>query len=190
MKKLFLALVVGAGICVLTNCEHAKAVDTASETAAAEDPVKQGERLVLTLGCNDCHTPKIMGPQGPQLDTNYLLAGHPAQLLLPDIDPVAAKNWVLFHYAGTAAVGPWGASFAGNLTPDPTGIGNWSEENFVRAMQEGKLKGLENGRPLLPPMPWQGYAHLTDGELHAIFSYLKTLKPVRNLVPQPIPPAF
>ena len=82
-------------------------------------------------------------------------------------------------------VGPWGVSFAGNITSDVTGIGRWSEEQFKRAIQEGKFKGLEQGRGLLPPMPWQNYASLTDEDVKAIYSYLKTTKPIRNIVPGP-----
>jgi hypothetical protein len=63
----------------------------------------------------------------------------------------------------TATIGPWGMSFAGNLTPDDTGIGNWTYENFEKAMRKGKFKGLDGSRPILPPMPWQMLANVTDG---------------------------
>jgi hypothetical protein len=55
-------------------------------------------------------------------------------------------------------------------------------------MKEGKSKGLDNGRMLLPPMPWVGYASLTADELENIFDYLQSLEPIDNLVPAPIPP--
>jgi hypothetical protein len=87
-----------------------------------------------------------------------------------------------------AAVGPWGVSFAANLTSDQTGIANWPEENFIRALKEGKFKGIEGGRALLPPMPWQNFARTPDEDLKAIFAYLKSTKPVRNLVPLAIAP--
>jgi hypothetical protein len=86
----------------------------------------------------------------------------------------------------TSAVGPWGQSFASNLTPDGTGIGNWKEEQFIKAIREGKYKGLDNTRPLLPPMPWVAYKNLTDDDLKSIFAYLKSLPPVKNAVPAPI----
>jgi hypothetical protein len=44
------------------------------------------------------------------------------------------------------------------------------------------------GRAILPPMPWFDVAALTDEDLKALFAYLKTLKPIANQVPQPIPP--
>ena len=95
---------------------------------------------------------------------------------------------IQWERSGTAAVGPWGTSFASNLTPHETGIGNWTFEQFTKAMKEGKSKGLENGRMLLPPMPWVGYKSLKNDELKAIFDYLQYLKPIENLVPEPISP--
>jgi len=40
----------------------------------------------------------------------------------------------------------------------------------------------------LPPMPWEMYRHFTDEDLRSIFAYLKSIKPVENAVPAPIPP--
>jgi hypothetical protein len=98
---------------------------------------------------------------------------------------VVKKGWVLFGPDLTSAVGPWGMSFAANLTSDETGTGNWTEENFLRAIRKGKYKGLETSRPLLPPMPWFAYKNMNDEDLKSIFAYLKTTKPVENVVPAP-----
>ena len=56
------------------------------------------------------------------------------------------------------------------------------------AIRNGKYKGLENSRPLLPPMPWDMYRNFSDDELKAVFAYLKSTKPIRNIVPAPKPP--
>ena len=85
--------------------------------------------------------------------------------------------------SNTVAVGPWGASFAANITSDPTGIGSWSFEQFQTAMTKGKFKGLEAARDLLPPMPWPNYQSMAKEDLEAIYHYLKSTKPVRNIVP-------
>ena len=37
-------------------------------------------------------------------------------------------------------------------------------------------------------MPWPAYGQLTDNELKAIFAYLKSMKPIKNAVPAPLPP--
>lgn len=55
-------------------------------------------------------------------------------------------------------------------------------------MRKGKYKGLENSRNLLPPMPWINYAHFSDEDLKAIFYFLKATSPVKNIVPEPVPP--
>ncbi len=90
----------------------------------------------------------------------------------------------------TAWAGPWGVSFAVNLTPDrETGIGEWNEEMFIKAMRTGKHQGQPNGRDILPPMPWPDLKDLTDGDLKAIWAYLRSVPPVKNQVPFPLPPA-
>jgi mono/diheme cytochrome c family protein len=151
--------------------------------------IKRGEYLVTIMGCNDCHSPKVMGPQGPEPESDKLLSGYPAGRPLPSRSADALKDWVLFNGDNTAAVGPWGVSFAANLTSDPTGIGNWTEEQFKRALTQGKAKGLASNRMLLPPMPWPNYRTMKDGDLKAVFAYLKSTKPVPNVVPAPIPPS-
>ncbi len=88
----------------------------------------------------------------------------------------------------TAWAGPWGVSFASNLTPHPvSGIGNWTESMFVQSMRTGKYMGTS--RDILPPMPWQSIGKLTDDDLKAIFAYLMSLPPIDNAVPAPLPPS-
>jgi len=160
-----------------------------SETIV-EDPVKRGESLVNAIGCHDCHTPKKFSEKGMELDTDRLLSGHPADEMLPPYDETTAKSYILFSMGLTSVKGPWGTSFSANLTPDATGIGSWSESQFLTAIKKGLYKGLEGSRPLLPPMPWESYRKLPDEDLKAIFAYLKSIKPVENLVPAPIPPTM
>ncbi|MGD9327998.1 MAG: c-type cytochrome [Cyclobacteriaceae bacterium] len=151
--------------------------------------VEWGEHLVLIGGCHDCHTPKKMTSHGPVLDSTLWLAGHPANMPRIEIDrkEVEAKGLAVAMDL-TEWVGPWGISFSANLTPDPTGIGNWSEEQFIYALRNGTAKGIPGSRPILPPMPWEMIRHMTDGEMKAVFAYLKSIKPVNNIVPAPVPP--
>ncbi len=152
--------------------------------------VEWGKHIVTVGGCNDCHTPKIMTPQGPVEDTSRMLSGHYGNI------PVAAVDRKQFESKGyiatadfTAWIGPWGISYAANLTPDETGTGKWTEDQFLNALKTLVLHGLPGGRPLLPPMAMMPVKHYTDDEMKAIFTYLKTIKPVRNIVPAPTPPA-
>lgn len=190
MKKLIALAVLTATCCVVFVCCNQPAGKTAvAETTITNDTlVTRGHYLVTIMGCNDCHSPKIFTPMGPQPDTNLLLSGYPASMPVAFIDTAALKNWVLFNGSNTAVAGPWGVSFAANLTSDSTGIGSWTEAQFARALRQGKSKGLEGNRMLLPPMPWPNYVQLADADLKAIFTYLKSTKPVRNVVPAPISP--
>lgn len=193
MKNLFVLFASLLLLVLTTQCTQS-APDENAEAAAqpAVDTVKRGEYLVEIMGCHDCHSPKIMTAQGPALDPKLLLSGHPANAPLPAItDPNMVKpgQWVLFHPMNTAAVGPWGTSYSANLTPDVTGIGEWSFEQFKKALTEGKYKGMDNNRMLLPPMPWTNYRKIADEDIRAIFAYLKSLPAVSNQVPAPVPPA-
>jgi len=155
-----------------------------------QDKIKRGEYLVTTVGCGDCHSPKVMTEQGPQEDRMRLLSGHPAAEVPPEIpsEVLSPTGWVAVTNGHlTAWGGPWGISYATNLTPDDlTGIGAWTEDAFIKAMRNGKHLGT--GRPILPPMPWANLSKMTDEDLGSIFTYLKSIRPVRNQVPQPIPP--
>ncbi len=171
-------------IAALSMCSLA----LAAPSSASSSQAKRGEYLVNFGGCHDCHTPKKMGSGGPELDTERLLSGHPEQMAVTPA-PALAVPWLAATVATmTAWSGPWGISYAANLTPDrETGLGAWTEQNFVDTMRTGRHMG--RGRPILPPMPWQMVKNLTDQDLKAVFAYLKTLPTVKNRVPQPVPPA-
>ncbi len=174
--------------CNSTTENNKEKSDYENPQTEKEDLIKRGEYIVSTSGCHDCHSPKIMTDKGPMPDPERLLSGHPADETLSPYDKETAKSYILFNMGLTSATGPWGTSFSANLTPDDDGIGSWTEEQFFTAIRKGKYKGMENGRDLLPPMPWFVYANMTDDDLKAVFAYLKSIKPVNNLVPAPIPP--
>lgn len=107
---------------------------------------------------------------------------------MPAPPTLPAGPWTFVGSAtNTAWAGPWGVSFTSNLTPDPaTGIGNWTEDMFVRALRQGKHMGTS--RQILPPMPQPWYAKMTEEDLKAIYAYLRTIPAIPNHVPDPIPP--
>ncbi|HTL44243.1 MAG TPA: c-type cytochrome [Vicinamibacterales bacterium] len=154
-------------------------------TPAAAALVKRGEYLVKNHGCTDCHTPQKMGANGPEPDQARYLSGHPADLKLPP-PPKAEGPWIVSADAsGTAWSGPWGISYTANLTPDPeTGLGSWTEQQFIEALRTGRHQG--RGRQILPPMPWQPFGTMTDADLKAVFAYLHSITPVKNKVPDPV----
>ncbi len=164
------------------------AVSLAQGTATSEQ-VRRGEYLVTIGSCHDCHTPLKTGPAGPEPDMSRALSGHPQDL------PVKAparlpEPWMAAASATlTAWSGPWGVSFAANLTPDPeTGVlRDFTEEQFIQTLRTGRHQG--QGRPILPPMPWPFIGRMTDEDLKAVFAYLRQVPAVRNKVPDPLPPA-
>ncbi len=168
------------------NGEGEALVEGTSEVSGKETLIKRGEYLVTIMGCQDCHSPKVMTPQGPAIDSAHMFSGHPVSLPIPKVDVSQLQSWVLFNHTNTAFVGPWGVSFAANITSDETGIGNWTEAQFLKSIREGKYKGMDNTRPLLPPMPWNTYRNASDDDLKAIFAYLKSTAPVENRVPGPV----
>jgi mono/diheme cytochrome c family protein len=182
-----LLAITSLGALGLVHCTADKAGEVAEAPLTEDAIVKRGEYLVTILGCHDCHSPKRIGAQGPELIPELLLSGYPADRPLARVVPEALQNgWALFNEDLTAGVGPWGASFAANITSDDTGIGTWSLEQFKRALTEGKYKGLEGGRMLLPPMPWFNFVQMADEDIEAIFKYLQSTPPVPNVVPTPI----
>jgi mono/diheme cytochrome c family protein len=162
------AIAAGLAVAGLTSCgTNPRAGGEAAKPATApaamthEQLVERGTYLVKTSGvCKDCHTP---GGMYGAPDASRQLAG-------------SELGWT----------GPWGTSYASNLTPDPeTGIGSWSEEDIVKAIQKGVKP---DGTPVLPPMPWPNLAGLNFNDAHAIAAYLKTIPPVKHKVPAALPP--
>ena len=83
------------------------------------------------------------------------------------------------EYAGGAILaGPWGSVASANLTPDATGIPYYDETLFLKVIRTGYVKA----RALSAIMPVMVYKNLTDGDLKAMFAYLRTVKPVRHRV--------
>ena len=187
-KKMFIVIPV-AIVVFLVFTQISCSGREENKSMSQQELVARGKYLVTTGGCSDCHSPKIYTPNGPVPDSIRSLAGFTAGQKLPalDVKYVSPGNWVATESNFSAWVGPWGISYAANLTPDnATGIGALTEEMFIKSLREGKLMGV--GRPLLPPMPWQTIGQMTDQDLKAMYAYLKSIKPIHNEVPQPTPP--
>ncbi len=185
-------LIVGQVVVSLYCCtepeQKANAVTPIAMTQ--EQMIVKGRNLVIVGGCNDCHSPKIMTTQGPIVDSTRPLSGCPADMKLPEIDTkqVEPGKWYLGSSDLTAWVGPWGISYAANLTPDSaTGSGSWTAATFIRILRSGKFMGVEAGRPIMPPMPNAFVKVLSDDELKCIFAYLQSLKPIKNKVHEYVP---
>ena len=203
MKKLsvIILLVSFTAIFLLSKCDTTSgkpeqaSADAMPVTAAVSyggysTPEEWGHHIVTIADCGNCHTPKKMTAMGPVEDEDLAFSGHPSAMPFPDVHRKEMESNHLFYSADlTSWVGPWGVSFAANITSDSTtGIGTWSEEQFITCLRKGKYMGLDKARNLLPPMPWPAFSKMTDDELKAVFAYLKSTKPIHNIVPQPMPP--
>lgn len=186
LAAFLLAALAGLGSCQVSG----SSTPEASAPMSHDQLVAHGHYLVSAIGCGDCHSPKIMTPQGPVQDSSRLLSGYPASEPLPAFDDnLAAHGMVQAGPDLTSWRGPWGTSFTANLTPDSaTGIGGWSESAFIQTLRTGHHLGLATGRMVLPPMPVESFRNMTDQDLKSIFAYLESLPAIRNQVHVPIPP--
>src|SRR5262245_58464067 len=129
--------VVGLALALSAAAFAAFGVGRATPLVTTGGRIQRGQYLVAAMGCGSCHTPKTMGPGGPKSDPSRFLSGHPQGSALEAPPTLPAGSWIsATSWDTTAWAGPWGISYAANLTPDEnTGIGSWSEETFVGALR-------------------------------------------------------
>jgi len=188
-RATLLSMFVPVAVALAGCSQPASQPAPAAPAAPAVSPVERGKMLVTGGGCHDCHTPKKLGPNGPEADLDRALSGHPEKVgpVAKFVDAKGSKYSTHTTDDLTAWSGAWGVSYAANLTPDETtGIGLWSEDSFVKALKTGKHMGA--GRQILPPMPWNWYGLLPDDDLKAIYAYLKSIPAIQNKVPMPTGP--
>jgi mono/diheme cytochrome c family protein len=126
-----------------------------------DEQIAKGKYLVNLGGCMDCHTP------------GYFLGQ-------PDMSRYLGGSDVGFEIPGL------GVFHGRNLTPDKeTGLGNWSSDDIVKAIQTGMRP---DGRQLAPIMPWMAFSKLTKDDAYAIAAFLKSLPPVNHKVLGPFGP--
>lgn len=148
-----------AALAGVVSCTRTEANKNVSTAMTQEQKIARGKVISWSSGCNDCHTP---GTFYGAPDTTRLLSG-------------SELGWE----------GPWGVTYARNLTPDSTGIATWTEEQIVTAFRQGHRP---DGSPLLPPMPWPAYAMMSDEDAYALAAYIKTIPPVHHRNPDRQPP--
>ena len=158
LLSILFILSAAAGI---TACSmNSEDVTQAAKAASGMTLVQRGEYIVATTGCNDCHTP---GALYGAPDFKRTLSG-------------SELGWE----------GPYGVSYASNLTPDPeTGLGSWTDAEIERALRSGIKK---DGNPVNPPMPWPSTARFTAEDMSAVIAYLRSIPPVSHKNLGPIPP--
>ena len=131
-----------------------------SKMPLKENVLDYGEYLVLASGCSECHTNVIKGKPVEGMD----FAGG-REFMFPQGKKIVSSN----------------------ITPDlETGIGYWTEKTFVDKFKsfedKTKLQDYKSPKDFQTIMPWTMYAGMDSSDLRAIYTYLKTLKPIKNKV--------
>jgi hypothetical protein len=136
----------------------------ATSGATAESSTERGGYLVNTImACGNCHSPRDVEGR-----------------------TIAEKA---FSGGGLTFTTPAFIATAPNITPDvETGIGSWSDAEIKRALVEGMRPGHGHlaGVPLAAIMPASFYKALLPDDLDAIVAYLRTVRPIRSEVPDPV----
>jgi hypothetical protein len=164
--------------------------DPPTATMYSPERLEIGQAVVEGWSCGFCHSPQIEGPDGKLMpDPKRLMSGHPADEEVPTVPDmiISSPEWMEFLDNLDSTV--WATDdmlvFSANLTPDDdTGIGTWTEVEFVETIREGRHRGIE--RRIKYPMPWRELSELSDEELLSVYEYLMTLEPVNNKVPESI----
>jgi len=177
MKQTFfvltaLAIAVTTSIPFVSCISNTKAGNTNGEVVLRQDSlVKRGSYWVSPIGYDDCHSPKKFDPNGVEIDRQHRFSDYLSTTPGSKVNTCVMKNrWVLFAMDLTSSFGPRGRSCSANISSDAPGISNRKEEQFFKALPEGKSKGLKESHPLLPPMPWFVYKNMSATDIKAIFS--------------------
>lgn len=144
-----LALIAASGLLAFFEATRTRPL-SATDIPVHTANLENGKLLYNIGGCISCHAP---GPDLKDVTADVPAGGKPLKT-------------------------PIGILYPPNLTPDPeTGLGNWTETDFVNAMQKGISPA---GQHLIPAFPYTSYAHMKITDVLDIKAYLATLAPVKN----------
>jgi mono/diheme cytochrome c family protein len=133
--------------------------DSGAGGGGDEALIARGQYLVdHVIACSDCHTPR--GPQGPLPD--QYMAGAECFAELP---------------SGSCLNAP-------NLTNDPTGLANRTDEEIKTMITEGIRPSATGDEALHPAMPYYVFYNMAEADLDAVVAYLRTIPPVEHAVPR------
>jgi mono/diheme cytochrome c family protein len=156
------ASVVGGLIGWLSVRKPAQRAPSAEHVQATPALIERGRYLAdhVTM-CLDCHSERLLAP-----------------FAMPIKPGTEGQGGFIFD----KGVGVPGLIAARNLTPDPTtGKAAWSDGELIRAIREGVDR---DGEALFPMMPYKYFRNLADEDVRAVVAFLRTLKPIKNPIPQ------
>ena len=169
MRKIIALVAIVLAIASLTYfaaCNNNKKEEpkASTNTDSIQKVIARGDYLANHVaGCMDCHSKrdfsKYSGPAVPGTE---------------------GQGGEAFSHDLLNAIP--GVVYARNITPDPeTGIGSWSDDDILKALTQGINK---KGDTLFPIMPYANFNHLAKSDLLGIIAYIRTLKPIKNKVPE------
>jgi mono/diheme cytochrome c family protein len=169
---------------------EAPAATAAPAALTGQAQIDRGKMLVIGGGCHDCHTPKKIGPNGPEFDYDRALSGQPeGEKITAPFKNDPKSPWQV-HASGnlTAWTGAWGVSFCREHHRRHQHRYRHLDGQDVHRRDAHRQATMGTSRQILPPMPWNFYGQLPDEDLKAILAYLKSTKPIANQVPVPLGP--
>lgn len=169
MRKIIALIAIATAVVFVTYftaCDNNKKEEpqAANKQDSLNQMIARGEYLASHVaGCLDCHSQRDFSKfSGPIVPGTEGQGGEAFSHDLLDAIP--------------------GVVYSRNITPDPeTGIGDWTDEDILKAITQGINK---KGDTLFPIMPYANFNHMAKSDLMSIIAYLHTLKPIKNKVPQ------
>jgi len=158
---LFMVIIAMSYFTACNNDSKPGSTTTTSKEDSLKNVIEKGKYLTINVaGCMDCHSTrdftKFSGPVVPGTEGGG-------------------------GFAFDEKVGIPGVVYGKNITPDTeTGIGSWTDDDIIRALTQGINK---KGDTLFPIMPYPHFNHSTKEDLMSIIAYLRTLKPIKNKIP-------
>ena len=149
-------LISAVGWQVVLGPSARKVTDRKFEPSPAR--LARGEYLTSVAACFHCHSDHDFSSPGYPIPEGRRGAGW--EMPIPELGSMVARN----------------------ITSDPeTGLGNWTDDEIARAIQEGVSR---DGSALFPVMPYMNFRNLDDEDLASIIVYLRTVPPVRQERPK------
>ena len=163
--KIYFYIIIGVTFtCFLISCNNNESgsSDKAAKQDSAKAMIARGQYLAhYVSGCIDCHSKRDY--------TKF------SGIIVPGSEGMGGEVFNEIYAVP-------GVVFSRNITPDTVnGIGQWTDEDIVRAITRGINK---NGDTLFPIMPYLHYNQMSRDDIYSIIAYIRTLKPSSNKVPE------
>ena len=171
--KYFLLIVLIIMMAVVISAQDGGDVNEFGMTE--EEMLERGEYLAHIAGCVSCHTPMREEYNVPPTEWSL----EQLQTVGWRFEDTQDLENDLFAGGRAFELGPMGVIFTPNLTPDSTGLGDWTDEEIETAIRIGVNK---DGRRLFPLMPYANFFNWAESDMQALIMFLRSVDPIENEV--------